>query len=223
MSQGAGTVNAGPTPRRLSALALALAPWLAGACAEEEDPLSAEVLQQIGRSQGDAVGSERAGVYLLAGDAGPCDCPEVGGLDLCGALAFDAPAWPAQVYQHEGLMVLDIAPVLTLYGRLDADGAFIVDSRGLVVAASGLLGADVVEETGARLIIAFEQGDLALRSHGKALSVTVELESGWLVGMRVPVRDDDAGFIVGIAGPLPLTHEARRKIAAEFTKKALGV
>lgn len=106
---------------------------------------------------------------------------------------------------------------------LDADGAFIVDSRGLVVAASGLLGADVVEETGARLIIAFEQGDLALRSHGKALSVTVELESGWLVGMRVPVRDDDAGFIVGIAGPLPLTHEARRKIAAEFTKKALGV
>ncbi|MCA9636228.1 MAG: hypothetical protein KC420_09405 [Myxococcales bacterium] len=126
MSQGAGTTLAGPTPRRLSALALALAPWLAGACAEEEDPLSAEVLQQIGRSQGDAVGSDRAGVYLLAGDAGPCDCPEVGGLDLCGALAFDAPAWPAQVYQHEGLMVLDIAPVLTLYGRLDADGAFVV-------------------------------------------------------------------------------------------------
>lgn len=106
---------------------------------------------------------------------------------------------------------------------LDADAAFIVDERGLVIAAAGLLDASSVEETGARLIVTFEQGDQMLRSHGQALSVTVELESGCLVGMRVPVRDDEGALIVGIVGPLPLTHEARRKIAAAFTKKALGL
>ncbi len=105
---------------------------------------------------------------------------------------------------------------------LDADGAFVVDSRGLVIGGRGAMAADEMEEVGARLIIVFEQTDMMSRAHGTTLSVTVELDSGWLVGIRVPVRDGPS-LIVGVLSPLPLTLEARRKIANAFTKKALGL
>lgn len=103
---------------------------------------------------------------------------------------------------------------------LDADAAFIVDARGLVIGGAGLLGSGEVEETGARLIVAFGQADRMLSSHGASLSLSVELESGWLVGIRIPSRDDEE-FILGIVSNEALSQDIRRELAKAFSKKAL--
>ncbi|RLB54569.1 MAG: hypothetical protein DRJ42_08690 [Deltaproteobacteria bacterium] len=103
---------------------------------------------------------------------------------------------------------------------LEAEAAFVVDGRGLTIAASGSLPQADIDETGARLTVAFEQADELAGTLGIALSVSVELDTGWLVGILVPGADDDK-FTVGVVLPRALSNDARQKIAAAFTKKAL--
>lgn len=103
---------------------------------------------------------------------------------------------------------------------LDAEAAFIVDSRGLTIASSGGLPAADIDETGARLTVAFEQADELAGTLGIALSVSVELDTGWLVGILIPVAEDEK-LTVGVVLPRALSNDARQKIAAAFTKKAL--
>jgi len=108
----------------------------------------------------------------------------------------------------------------------DADAVFVVDARGLVVAGSGALPAEEVEAAGARLLALFEHADQLLESQGEARSINVELELGWLTGLRVAVRRDDpedGTLIVGIVTTRPLSEGARRSITEAFAKKALGI
>ena len=106
-------------------------------------------------------------------------------------------------------------------GELSSDAAFIVDRRGLVIASAGELSTMGLEETGARLVIAFEQGEQMLVSMGVPLSVTIELQEGWIVGIRIPAGDDEF-LVAGIVGPQPLSRRARAGLLEAFTKKALG-
>ncbi len=108
----------------------------------------------------------------------------------------------------------------------DADAVFVVDARGLVVAGSGALPAEEVEAAGARLLALFEHADQLLESQGEARSINVELELGWLTGLRAAVRRDDpedGTLIVGIVTTRPLSDAARRNITEAFAKKALGI
>ncbi len=109
---------------------------------------------------------------------------------------------------------------------IDADAVFVVDARGLVVAGSGALPAEEVEAAGARLLALFEHADRLLESQGETRSVNVELELGWLTGLRVAVRRDDpedGTLVVGIVTTRPLSEAARRNITEAFAKKALGI
>ncbi len=110
---------------------------------------------------------------------------------------------------------------------LRADSAFIVDARGLGIASSGNLPQEEIDETGARLMAAFEQADQFTPTLGSALSVSVELESGsdgsrWLVGIQVPSSEGER-LVIGIVLDRPLSASARQKIAEAFTKKARGL
>ncbi|MCA9605127.1 MAG: hypothetical protein KC619_06010 [Myxococcales bacterium] len=105
---------------------------------------------------------------------------------------------------------------------VDGDGAFIVDAGGLVVAIGGNLPTDVMEETGARLSFAFEQGDRMLGGPATVRSIGIELERGWLVGVQVRTVEGMA-LIVGVVSPSPLSAAARDTLVRVFSKKALGV
>jgi hypothetical protein len=108
---------------------------------------------------------------------------------------------------------------------LGAKAAFVVDSRGLGIASSGDLAPQQIEETGARLMAAFEQADKLTPALGSALSVSIELdsqESGWLVGIQVEAEEDEK-LVVGLMLDRPLSRSARQKIAEAFTKKAHGL
>ncbi|HFE45267.1 MAG TPA: hypothetical protein ENJ18_07195 [Nannocystis exedens] len=124
---------------------------LAHACsAAEEDPLSAESLQRVARAQGDAVGQEFAGDFILQGQRQDCDCPEldvVDGFDLCGVLGVEASSLPAQASQHEGLIVVEISGTIALLGGVDDDGSF---------AAASILDASVINVGGE--ILSFFEG-----------------------------------------------------------------
>lgn len=103
---------------------------LLGACSGgEPDPLDPDVIDMVGKGQGDAEGDARSGVYVLhtAGERS-CDCPTVMEFDLCEAdftqigdnavVTFD---------QSDGYLLLapEAAPgTLSLTGSLDADGTF---------------------------------------------------------------------------------------------------
>ncbi|MCA9657615.1 MAG: hypothetical protein KC486_04680 [Myxococcales bacterium] len=127
---------------RVTAVSLALAGFAlgVGGCDDGgEDPLAVETLQRVARAQGDAVGQGFAGVYALAGEPGPCDCPEVENLgDLCAILNVDVPVLPATVSHYDGLVVVEIGGTIALIGAVEADGAFATAS----ILNAGLIGAD---------------------------------------------------------------------------------
>lgn len=99
---------------------------------------------------------------------------------------------------------------------LGAEGAFIVDDRGLVVASHGVLARTVMEERGARLVFAFEQAARVARG---VRSLNLELEHGWLVGMRVALSETES-LTIGVQAARPLSEAARRRIEEAFARKA---
>lgn len=121
-------------PRHPAALALLLA-----ACEREPGPLDVETLQALARHQGDAQGDAFAGDYLIVGERIGCDCPTVMNIDLCTVLGLGAPAIPTQIFQQDGLLVLDLAATVSYVGGVDQGGEFavaaIIDAS--LVAASG--------------------------------------------------------------------------------------
>ena len=104
----------------------------------------------------------------------------------------------------------------------EAEGAFVVDGRGLMIGSCGMLGSAELEEIGARLLLVLEQADLMSAALGDAQSASIEMDSGWLTGLRVPIGEADR-LVVGMVTAQPLPSGARRAISAAFTKKALGV
>jgi hypothetical protein len=124
---------------RLAAAVLALAGVGVGGCDDAEDPLAVETLQRVARAQGDAVGQDHAGIYALAGEPGPCDCPEVENVgDLCAVLNVDVPVLPVSVSHYDGLVVVEISGTIALIGAVEADGSFATAS----ILNAGLIGAD---------------------------------------------------------------------------------
>ncbi|MDH5492544.1 MAG: hypothetical protein OEY14_11390 [Myxococcales bacterium] len=102
---------------------------------------------------------------------------------------------------------------------LDASSAFLVDARGLVVGCEGVLGSDLIDETAARLVVAFEQADLMLGGRGGARSVLIELEIAWLVGLRIPF-EPYGQLIVAVVSAQLLSAAAREELTAVFERKA---
>jgi len=105
---------------------------------------------------------------------------------------------------------------------LDADGAFVVDGRGLLVGHHGVLVADTMQEMGARLLMAFEQADQMAPDGALSRSISIQLSRTWLAGMRVAVSDDEM-LTIGVVTSRPLSAEARTQIVEAFAKKARGV
>lgn len=105
---------------------------------------------------------------------------------------------------------------------LNAHGALIVDSSGLVIASTGSLATEIVEETGARVSVAFEQGDQMLRTLGSLRTLTLELDRGWLVGIRIHTIEG-LSLIIGVVSPRRISASAQQSIADAFSKKARGV
>lgn len=134
-----------PGGRSSSALALTLALAPALACDDPVDPLDRAALQETARTQGDAVGRELGGSYVLAGTREDCDCPPLAdlegtlfqGVDLCGALGVSTGGLKIDLYHEDGLLAADLAGLIALFGGVWADGAFAV--AGVFDAAS-LLG-----------------------------------------------------------------------------------
>jgi hypothetical protein len=105
---------------------------------------------------------------------------------------------------------------------LEAEGAFIVDDRGLMIGSRGAMNVQTMEEVGARLLIAFEQADLMCGDKGMSQSMSIEMTEGWLVGMRIPLSGSEK-LTFGVVTWRPLSRAARRKIEAAFAKKAMGL
>ncbi|MCA9620994.1 MAG: hypothetical protein KC731_18355 [Myxococcales bacterium] len=102
-----------------------------------------------------------------------------------------------------------------------ADCAFVVDDRGLVIASRGNLPNDVVDETGARHLMAFEHTDRMQPDH-PSQSITVELGQGWLSGVRVGAEDGER-LTIAVQAALPLSTVARRRLESAFQKKMRGI
>lgn len=120
---------------------LGLVATLGSACKDDGagDPLSADAIDSISQSQGDASGDDWSGTYLTEFALLSCDCPtvqmEMGGMpiefDICEAVDF-APEdgnSPASLLQTEGLLLLELEDSGQMTGPIDADGNFSVGSR----------------------------------------------------------------------------------------------
>lgn len=99
----------------------------------------------------------------------------------------------------------------------DADAAFVVDARGLLVGSRGLLPQEEIDEIGARLLIAFEQADHM--SPGGSQSMSIERDKTWLLGLRVALNETER-LTVGVVTPRPISAAARKQVEEAFTRKA---
>lgn len=116
-----------------------------GGCKDEPGELDPDVVHDIARTPGDAMGLALTGDYDAEVTPITCDCPFIGplaGLSLCQNGSLDSTDVPAEttffalsVLQTDGLIVLRYKD-FTLTGGLNADGSF---SAGGVIDISTLL------------------------------------------------------------------------------------
>lgn len=89
----------------------------------------------------------------------------------------------------------------------DASAAFLIDGHGLVVATRGNLSAEAAESIGARLMIALDQS-AQLLSQGAASVVALEIDLGWLTGLRSGDKRARP-LTLGLLGSGPLSRDVR--------------
>lgn len=108
---------------------------LASACGPdpiETDPLAPDVLDDLGKQQGDATGTAWSGWYLLDMDRSDCDCPtfefEQEMVAVCDLddLAKSEDEVTVEVRQADGQLVMMAEDDLQLTGSVDADGTFVL-------------------------------------------------------------------------------------------------
>lgn len=99
--------------------------------------------------------------------------------------------------------------------QVPAIAAFIVDGRGLLVAAAGALGADVLEGTGARVAEALRHLVHLPASGAACRAVIVEYDGEWLTVL--PVRLADGELVIGVVGDRPMAPTARAILRAALT------
>lgn len=87
-----------------------------------------------------------------------------------------------------------------------ADGAFLVDDRGLVVSNHGGLDDMLAQGIGGRLTLVYEQVD-RIQSMGKSSWIAVHHDQRWLVSVRVRVTNVKH-VVFGALGPVPM-HAGR--------------
>lgn len=92
-----------------------------------------------------------------------------------------------------------------------ARAAFVVDAHGLTIAARGEIGPDALESIGARLTLAFDQTDLLRTVRDHKSSLLVELDVGWLSGMRIPV-ELGGRLLLGVLGTAPIDLQLRDEL-----------
>ena len=100
---------------------------------------------------------------------------------------------------------------------LNAHGAFVIDAQGLVLALHGELEKNEMEAMGARLLIAFDQADQMV-AKTRATSITIEIGSAFLTGMRLLVGP--FYLTLGLQTRAPLSAVSRAHLIDAFTRKA---
>lgn len=96
------------------------------------------------------------------------------------------------------------------------DGALLTDHRGLVIASAGITDPDVVLGIAARLVIAFQQADRMSTTASPA--IMIQLDHGWLTGIRID--HDDEPLTVGVIARAPLDDVARTAVRQALGRKA---
>ena len=98
--------------------------------------------------------------------------------------------------------------------------AFVLDDHGLVVSTRGTEDPEVLEVLGARLTVTFQQADrMSHRAEG-ATAVCIELDEGWLTGVKYSVFG--AGpLIVGVMADGPVFGDPRDEIV-ELLQRAVS-
>ncbi len=89
--------------------------------------------------------------------------------------------------------------------------AFLMDDQGLVVSVRGMQDSDALEVLGARLTVTFQQAERIGHREGGASTICVELEDGWLTGLKCPV-EGGGPLVVGIIADAPISGDVKAEI-----------
>lgn len=91
--------------------------------------------------------------------------------------------------------------------QVPAIAAFVVDARGLLVAAAGALAPALLEGTGARLALALRHLESLPATTATSRTIMVEYDGEWLTGMRL--HRDDGELLLGVISDRPVSPTAR--------------
>ena len=101
-----------------------------------------------------------------------------------------------------------------------ARGAFVMDEHGLVVSVRGLDDGEALEVLGARLTVTFQQADRMSHHPEGSGAVCIELEDGWLTGLKYAVPGAGS-LIVGVMADGPVCGERKSEVV-EFLRRAVS-
>lgn len=88
---------------------------------------------------------------------------------------------------------------------------FLMDEDGLVVALRGMDDSDVLEVLGARLTVTFQQADRMSHREDGASTICIELDEGWLTGVKFPV-EGGGPLVIGLMAELPIAGDAKKEV-----------
>ena len=89
--------------------------------------------------------------------------------------------------------------------------AFLMDEDGLVVSVRGMNESEALEVLGARLTVTFQQADRMSHREDGASTICIELDDGWLTGVKYPV-EGTGPLVVGLLAESPIAGEAKKEI-----------
>lgn len=96
--------------------------------------------------------------------------------------------------------------------QVPAIAAFVVDERGLLVAAAGALAPGLLEATGAQLAVALRHLESLPVTTAVGKTVMVEYDGEWLTGLRLV--QDGAVLLLGVLSDRPMSPTARGIVRA---------
>ncbi len=102
-----------------------------------------------------------------------------------------------------------------------ADAAFLIDVRGLLVAASGDVPKERAEGMGARLVLAFEHADRMEADAQRSRSMVIDFGGAVLTGIRIPLPEGET-LVLGIASRTLPDLETRAEVERALTRRAVS-